>query len=191
VGVDETNKQLTIIEGIEMREEKIDFLQKQITEYLILTAKENLTEQQTREVFTLISVVRTMEAIGDIIHHNMFPLIAKKRSKKIDFSTEGKQEILLYHSKIYHQIERLEEMFREKKISRGEKILRKELEYTDLDAGFRRRHLERVWAEQEESKATHEMHLEIMDYLKQIHQYVVDIASSLVQISHEISGKKD
>ena len=66
-----------------MREEKIDFLHKKVTSYLLKIGQEELSEDQSKEVFNLISIVRDMEAIGDIIYRDMFPFIEKKRCTEI------------------------------------------------------------------------------------------------------------
>ncbi|MEJ2595549.1 MAG: Na/Pi cotransporter family protein [bacterium] len=172
--------------ALDMREQKIDFLQKAITDYLIRIGGENLTEMQSNENATLISITRSMEAIGDIIHRDMLPLIRKKEQKGIDFSVEGKQDIKHYCHKVIKQLRRLEELFSEHSISRGIKIVSKETEYADLDAGFRKRHLKRLYEDRKESRVTHEMHLEVMDYFKQINVYITGIARSMIHIS-EIS----
>ena len=181
-GTDNIHKHLNIIDGIEMREDKIDYLQKKVTSYLLKIGRQQLSEEQSREVFNLISIVRDLEAIGDVIHRDMFPLIAKKRALKIDFSKEGQEEILLYHSKIYKQLVRLEETFSENKLKKAEKIVSKEIKYTDLEVEFKIKHLERLKDARKESIATHEIHMEILDNLKQISVYVTEIARSVVDV---------
>lgn len=181
-GTDSVHKHLTIVEGIEMREEKIDFLQKKITNYLLKIGQEELSEDQSREVFGLISIVRDMEAIGDIIHHNMFPLIEKKRSLKFDFSKEGQNEITEYHAKIYKQLDRLETTFSKQKFKKAKKIVSKEQSYAELEAEFKIQHLKRLQEQRQESIATHEIHMEVMDNLKQISVYVTEIARSIVDV---------
>ena len=183
-GSDNIHKHLSIIEGIEMREEKIDFLHKKITSYLLKIGREELSEEQSSEVFNLISIVRDMEAIGDIIHRDMFPLIAKKRALNFDFSKEGHEEIELYHAKIYKQLARLETTFSEQKFKKAKKIVSKEVRYADLEAEFKVKHLERLKEERKESIATHEIHMDIMDHLKQISVYVTEIARSLVILNY-------
>jgi len=182
-GTDSVHKQLNIIDGIEMREDKIDYLQKKVTSYLLKIGRQELSEEQSKEVFNMISIVRDLEAIGDVIHRDMFPLIAKKRALKIDFSKEGHEEIMLYHSKIYKQLVRLEETFSENKLKKAQKIVSKEIKYTDLEAEFKIKHLERLKEERKESIATHEIHMEIMDNLKQISVYVTEIARSVVDVN--------
>jgi len=179
-GTDNIHKHLTIIEGIELREEKIDFLHEKTTDYLIKIGQEELSDKQSKEVFNTISIIRNMEAIGDIIHRDMFPLITKKKALKFDFSEEGQKEILLYHAKIYKQLVRLEETFSERKLKKAQKIVKKEIKYAELEAEFKINHLERLQRQREETIATHEIHMEIMDHLKQISFYVTEIAISVV-----------
>ncbi len=183
-GIDEIHKHITIIEGIEMREEKIDYLHEKVTDYLIKIGREELSEQQSAEVFNLISIVRDLEAIGDIVYRDMFPLIAKKHALNISFSEEGREEIKVYHHKIYKQLERLEATISEHKFKKAKKILSKQIKYTDLEAGFRIKHLERLKSERKETIATHEIHMEIMDNLKQINVYVTEIAKSIVVLNY-------
>lgn len=184
-GTDSVHKQLTIIEGIEMREGKIDFLHKKVTSYLLSIGREELTEEQSKEVFNLILIVRDMEAIGDIIYRNMFPLIKKKRALKFDFSREGHDEIATYHAKIYKQLDRLEETFSDQKYKKAKKIVSKENRYADLAEEFKIHHLQRLQQQREETIATHEIHMEIMDNLKQISVYITEIARSVVIVEYE------
>lgn len=179
---DNIHTHLTIIQGIEMREGKIDFLEKKVTNYLLNIGREELSEAQSREVFSLISIVRNMEAIGDIIHRDMFPLIEKKRALKFDFSKEGQEEITVYHAKIYKQLERLETTFSKQKLKKAKKIVTKEQSYAELAKEFKIQHLKRLKEQRKETIATHEIHMEIMDNLKQISVYVTEIAMSIVDV---------
>jgi len=160
-GTDSIHKHLTIVEGIELREEKIDFLHEKITHYLLKLGKEELSEAQSKEVYNMISIARDMEAIGDIIHRDMFPLIAKKRALNSDFSEEGQKEIMQYHEKIYKQLSRLEETFSEQKLKKAQKIVKKETKYAELESEFKIHHMERLQLQNEETIATHEIHMEI------------------------------
>lgn len=180
-GTDHIHTHLTIIEGIVLREEKIDFLHEKTTQYLLKIGREELSDTQSKEVYDLISIVRSMEAIGDIIHRGMFPLIEKKKALKFDFSEEGQKEIIQYHDKIYKQIARLEETFSEQKLKKARKIVRKETQYADIEAEFKINHLERLQRQKKETIATHEIHMEIMDHLKQISVYVTEIAMVVIK----------
>lgn len=60
------------------------------------------------------------------------------------------------------------------------KIVKKEDEYADLEAEFKFQHFARLQEERDETIATHEIHMELMDNLKQINVYVTEIARSIV-----------
>jgi len=64
----------------------------------------------------------------------------------------------------------------------AKRIMAKEEKYTDLETEYRTRHLERLHEEREESIETHEIHMELMDLLKQINVYTGDIAKTIHSI---------
>jgi len=169
---------LTLLQGLDMREEKIDFLEEKITAYLTHIAQGNITEEQAEEVFGMVSIVKDIESMGDIIHRNMVPLISKKKMLKFDFSFAGKEELLIYHGKVTKQIKILEAAFKETDTQLAYQIMKKEKKYLDLESKYRARHLKRIILKNEESIATTEIHLELMDLMKQILLYSANIAQT-------------
>ena len=175
---DDIFKELTLIEGIDMREMKIDFLDEKIGQYLIQIARQELSDEQACEVMGMISISNDMESIGDIIHRNLIPLIEKKRELEFDFSEEGKEELMIYHSKVCKQISRLKDAFAEKELQTARKIMGKETKYLKMEEKYRLKHLERLRQERQESMETHEVHTELMDLLKRINSYTGSIAKT-------------
>jgi len=177
--IDEKYPQLTLIEGIEMREEKLDFLEERIVEYLRKIGRQELSDNQIQDVYGMMSIVNDIESIGDILEKNMLPLIAKKSALKTDFSNEGREEIEIFHTKVCKQISRLKDAFSELDPYLAKRIMAKEEKYTDLETEYRTRHLQRLHNEKEESIHTHEIHMELMDLLKQINVYTGNIAKTI------------
>ena len=177
--LDKKYPQLSLIEGVEMREEKLDFLEERIVLYLRKIGQQELSSEQIQEVYGMMSIVNDIESIGDIIEKNMIPLIAKKSALKADFSSEGREELEVFHTKICKQISRLNDAFSELNPEIARRIMLKEEKYSDLEAEYRTRHLERIHEEREDSIQTHEIHMELMDLLKQINVYTGDIAKSI------------
>ncbi|MEC7730970.1 MAG: Na/Pi cotransporter family protein [Candidatus Neomarinimicrobiota bacterium] len=176
---DETYPQLSLVEGVEMREEKLDYLDMKIIKYLRKIGQQELSENQTQEVYGLMSIANDIESIGDTIEKNMIPLLAKKDSLNMDFSPEGKEELSLYHNKVCKQINRLKKAFSKLDPGKAEKIINKEGKYSALETKYRVSHLERLHQEREESIETHEIHMELMDLLKQINVYSGEIAKTI------------
>ena len=177
---DEFFPQLSLIEGIHMREEKIDFLNEKIHDYLINIARQGLSNEMADEVYGMISIANDMEFIADIIHRNMVPLIKKKKELSIDFSEEGKEELLIYHEKVCRQLRLLKEAFAERNLEKAREIMAEERKYMDLESQYRIKHLERLRRNKKESMQTHEVHMELMDLLKQIMVYSSNIAHTFL-----------
>ncbi|MCF6237390.1 MAG: Na/Pi cotransporter family protein, partial [Candidatus Marinimicrobia bacterium] len=186
-GQDSIHPSLTLIEGVEMREKKIDYLRIKISEYLQKIGQEPLSDDQVAEVFAMMSIVSYMENIGDIVQRSVMPMIAKKRALGLNFSVEGQEELLVYHVKVCKQISRLKDVFTEMDLKKAKNIMRKEEKYLDLESKYRVFHLERIHAAKEESVKTHDIHMELLDLLKRITVYTGDIAKSL--LSMERIGK--
>jgi phosphate:Na+ symporter len=177
---DEFFPQFTLLEGIDMREEKIDFLDEKVGEYLIKIVRQGVSVDQADEVYGMISIANDIESIGDLIHRNMVPLIAKKKDLDIDFSDEGKEELMIYHQKVCRQIDLLKEAFAEIDLEKARNIMAKERKYLDLEAQYRVKHLERIRHDRKESVQTHEVHMELMDLMKQIIVYSSNIAKTFL-----------
>ena len=178
---DEIFPELSLLEGIDMREEKLDYLEEKVGDYLIRVARHELSDEQACEVFGMVSIANDIESIGDIIHRNMLPLIDKKRELKMDFSEEGKEELMIFHTKVCKQIVRLKEAFAEKDLEKARKIMGKAAKYLDLEEKYRLRHLDRILQKREESVETHEVHMELMDLFKQINSYATNIAKTFFE----------
>ncbi|MCF6246950.1 MAG: Na/Pi cotransporter family protein [Desulfobacula sp.] len=177
---DEFFPDLTLLQGLDLRENKIDFLEKKISAYLTRIAQGEITEEQAEEVFGMVSIVKDMESMGDIMHRNMIPLIAKKKRLQFDFSLEGKEELLIYHSKVSKQIKLLQVAFKETDSKLASYIMKKERRYLDLELKYRARHLKRIIMKNEASAATTEIHMELMDLMKQIVLYSANIAQTYI-----------
>jgi phosphate:Na+ symporter len=178
---DEIHPDLTLIEGVDLRERKLDFLADKIGVYLTKIARRNINRDQAREVFGMMSIVKDMESMGDIIHRNMLPLIAKKEKLTYDFGDEGKEELLIYQSKVARQIELLRQAFATSDLETAAKIMQKERKYLDLESKYRASHLERIIAEKKESIETSQVHMELMDLMKQIMLYSSNIAKTYIE----------
>ena len=156
---DEIYPQFSLVEGVEMREEKLDYLDRKITKYLRKIGQQELSENQIQEVYGLMSVVNDIESIGDTIEKNMIPLLARKDSLHMDFSPEGKEELTIYHNKVCKQINRLKKAFSKLDPGKAEKIINKEGKYSALETKYRIRHLKRLHQERKETIETHEITL--------------------------------
>ena len=182
-GMDKIHPQLTALEGIEMREKKLDFLEYKVKNYLLQIGQQQLSDSQVPEVFAMITMSSHMETIGDIVNRNLLPLLAKKRALEIDFSEEGKDELLRYHKKVCKQISRLEKTFSELDPKRAKKVILKQEKYQNLEEEYRVAHLQRMHLSREETLKTHEIHTELLELLKRINVYTGEIAKIILDLN--------
>lgn len=172
--------QLTLVEGIDMREAKINYLDENVTKYLFNISRQELSDQQAQEVFAMMSIVNDLESVGDIIHIRIKHLMVKKQSLNASFSEEGEAELVDYHTRVMKQVSRFKSAFVNIKVKKASKVIKKEAKYRDLEAEYRQRHLERVKKEMPESIATHDLHMELMDLLKRINVHIGEIAKTML-----------
>jgi len=174
--------QLSLLEGIDMREAKINYLEQNVSKYLFNISRQELSDNQAEQVFGMMSMVKDMESIGDIIHTRLQHLVDKKKKLNNSFSTQGENELRDYHTRVMKQVSRLRSAFSKQKSKKVAKVIKKDLKYRNLESEYRQRHLERVKSEKMESVATHDLHMELMDLLKQINVYIGEIAKNIQDI---------
>ncbi len=183
--------QLSLMEGIDMRESKINYLEQNVSKYLFAISRQELSDNQAEEVFGMMSMVKDMESIGDIIHGRITLLVEKKRKLKAPFSEQGELELVDFHMRVMKQVSRLRSAFSKQKTKKVAKVIKKDLKYRNLESEYRQRHLERVKSEKAESIATHDLHMELMDLLKQINVYIGEIAKNISNLSESDEEKED
>ncbi|NQV29723.1 MAG: Na/Pi cotransporter family protein [Candidatus Marinimicrobia bacterium] len=183
-GMDRVHPQLTVMEGIEMRERKLDFLEKKIKKYLLQIGQEQLSDTQIAEVFGMITISSQMESIGDIMERNLRPLVTKKRSLQLDFSDEGKKELVKYNLKVCKQFSRLEKTFSELDPNRAKKVMVKEEKYLNLEHQYRESHFQRLNAARQESVETDAIHTELLEMMKQINHHTGEIAKIIYELAY-------
>jgi phosphate:Na+ symporter len=182
-GMDQIHTKLTLIEGIEMREKKVDFLEYKVKNYLLQIGQQPLSDSQVPEVFGMITIASHLESIGDVVEHNVMPLVAKKRALDLDFSDEGKDELLRYHMKVVKQIGRLQKTFSELDPKRARKVMTKQEKYKNLEEEYRMSHLQRLHAARQETLKTHEIHTELLELMKRINVYTGEIAKIIIDLN--------
>jgi phosphate:Na+ symporter len=180
IAYDTSYTKLTIEEAIIMREEKIDFLEIKITEYLTLVTKKEINKKISDEVFTLISVINYIESIADVITEDILPLIPQMHSLNNDFSNEGKTELIDYQTRIRKQLSRLEEYFKNHDIKKAKSIIEKWEKYVKIDSDIRTNHYIRL-NNNEKTQSTHKIHMELLVHFQEIGNQIDRIAKILLK----------
>lgn len=80
------------IERINRKEEHIDLLQREITDFLVALSQQSITEETSLEVVELMHVVNDLERIGDYCVH-LGRLVQRMIDQKIGFSDMARKEV--------------------------------------------------------------------------------------------------
>ncbi len=174
------NSELDLETGLNQRLDKIEYLNKSISDYLLKTSRGDLSSDQSKEVFSLVSTVNYLESMNNIVKLRFEKLVDDKNNLDGNFSEEGQQEILDYHTKLVKQVKRLNQFFNKFDRTKAQKIMQKGQKYKDIEEKYRLEHFQRVSKDVAESVSTHELHMELMDLLKQMNIFIELIASTLL-----------
>ncbi len=174
------NSELDLKTGLNQRLDKIGYLNKSISDYLLKTSRGDLSSDQSKEVFSLVSTVNYLESMNNIVKLRFEKLVDDKKNLDGNFSEEGQQEILDYHTKLVKQVKRLNQFFNKFDRTKAQKIMQKGQKYKDIEEKYRLEHFQRVSKDVAESVSTHELHMELMDLLKQMNIFIELIASTLL-----------
>lgn len=187
------NGRPAVMDEIAKQEEEVDFLHERITDYLTKISRQSIARERMSETFQILHTVLELEHIGDVVDKNLRPLALKKRRLACTFSEQGEMEIREFHIKVMKQLSRAMDVFREVNLEKAERMKYKEKKYLDMEITYRHTHFDRVTRQVPESIASGEIHLELMDYLKQINSYATSIARTLLAETEEkgaLAGKR-
>ncbi|MEI8033346.1 MAG: Na/Pi cotransporter family protein [Chlorobiaceae bacterium] len=177
-GQDIVFENLSIVSGMLMREEKLDFLKKRISDYLIALVRTGLNERDSKEVFALLNIVRDLESIGDVIDKLLAKFVEVKRELKCDLSEEGKYDLMELHNLVSRELDQLVLALQDLDAVKAGGLLQGDERFMQLVTNAEHAHLKRV-SHFHEAEVTHDLHMELVNVLKQIHHYSQSICGSI------------
>jgi len=171
---------LDMLDKLHEEENKVDALDEQITDYLLDIGKQELNDQQAREVYMMLHVTKQFEHMADIIDKQIRPLAMKMSQRGAEFSETGQAEVQSYHLKMCKQISRALETFREGSLELAQHLRDKQRGYVTLEEDYRQAHFQRIHSAIAESVASSEIHLELMDCYRRISSYSTNVGRAIM-----------
>ena len=167
--------------GLQNRMEKITFLNNEISSYLLKVNNQDLNDVQSREVFTLVSVVHNINSVKNSVNLRLHDMLIKKESQSKELSDNLIQEVESYHKKIIKQIKRLGKFFEKYDKDKIDKIVSKGKKFKDLEEKYRIEHIKRSNSNNEDD-AQKQIYMDLMDMLKEISIFIDLIAERLSEL---------
>ena len=161
--------------------EKITFLNNEISSHLIKINNQDLTDVQSKEVFTLVSVVNNVNSIKNSVGLRLHDLMIKKEMEEDGLSDSLLNEIESFHKKMVKQIKRLGKFFEKYDQTKIDKIVSKGKKYKDLEEKYRVEYIKQSGVESDKTKIS-VIYQELMDMLKEISIFIDLIAERLSEL---------
>jgi len=181
-------KDTTVIKNIESKEKKVDFLRGEINSYIMQITRQDIHEGRIQEAFQIMYAVKEFEQIADIISKSLVKKAFEWAESNLDFSAEGKRELMDYHQRTVKQINRAIKVFSEVNLKKAKEMKEKYKKYRSLAIELERQHYGRLKDDVEESIESSEIHLELMSSLKVITSHATNIARILLEWTHNSKG---
>lgn len=174
-------KKTEVINDIKQKEKEVNFLRDQINDFILKITRENLNEERVNESFQLLYAVKEFEQIADIVSKNMIKKAARWSKMDFEFSVDGKNEIINYHTKTQKQLSRALEVLENVNLEKAKAMKEKYRRYRNMEIELERQHFKRLQDEITETISSSKTHVELMTYLRAINGHATNIARILLK----------
>ena len=171
---------MQIIKDVSQREDQVDYLQRQTTSYLTQIAHGDLSLQESELTVQLLHVATDLEHIGDVIAESLVELLVKKAEGDIEFSEEGREELIAYHRRILESYGQAIEAFENDDAALAQAVTEMKPELNRLEYVYRQTHYERLSRELKPSINSSKIHLHC--------QFLIVISNLFIGSDHSWNG---
>ena len=174
-----------LAKSIRNRDDRVDYLDEEITRYLTDLSTEYLSDRQSERVLALLFITKDLELIADIISKGLVPgLLRKKHRRGLRFSEEGFRELLDFHDQVREVVEHATAAVATWDVDLAERVLVQKKELSRHERRLHLQHLERLQAGNPDSRATTTVHVDAVNDLKRIVSHSARIAYAVLGKVH-------
>jgi phosphate:Na+ symporter len=137
------------------------------------------------DAIEIISFAINLEHIGDIIDRNLCEVAAKKIKRKLQFSSDGADELTAFHKRVLESLKIAFGIFMSGDPTEARKLLADKAQVRGAELAAAERHLERLREGRPETLETTSLHLEILRDLKRIHSHICSAAYAVLDAAGE------
>lgn len=173
-------KEGNIIPEIEKNEKLVNYLRDKTSDYLIKISRLNVHEENTREAFQMLAIVKEIEQMADVIAVNLLPKAKEWITSDHNFSNDGKKELVDFHNRCQKQLSRAIEVFRDLNLEKAKILKRKDKKYNDLVLELEKSHFSRLVGDVQQSVGSSKFHIELLGLFNAINHHATNIARILL-----------
>lgn len=158
------------------KDDEIDILERAIRPFLASAGKNELDEEMAAKERAIVYSADALENMGDTIVRSLLHALEKMAHKNIQFSEEGKKELLEFHGSVIIRFDKLFDIVRNNKRGMAQELIDQTEEYEWAARKLKAKHLERLHQNVAGSLESSEAHLSVTDALLNINRRITDIA---------------
>jgi phosphate:Na+ symporter len=136
----------------------------------------------------IISFAINLEHIGDIIDKNLSELATKKIKRKLQFSSEGAEELSEFHRRIAGSFRCAFAVFMSGDTDEARKLILEKTALRDAELQATEKHLDRLREGRPESIETTSLHLDVLRDLRRIHSHICSVAYPVLNGSYRAAA---
>ncbi len=125
------------------REEAVDNLQKEITQYLVQVSQRNLTPEESEKLPALLHSVNDIERIGDHAE-NLQELAERALEEKLPFTKNALEELQMVYNEVNSMLEEVKSALQNDSHEYAQKALVREQTLNRLQMELRQNHIQRL-----------------------------------------------
>ena len=169
-----------LVADVSRMDNVVDRLDEAIKLYLTKLTRGSLDEREGRRAMEIISFAINLEHIGDIVDRNLCEVAAKKIKRKLQFSSEGAEELTAFHKRVLESLKIAFGVFMSGDPTEARKLLAEKAQLRSAELAAAERHLERLREGRPETLETTSLHLDILRDLKRIHSHICSAAYAVL-----------
>ncbi len=132
-----------LLSRVTEKEEAVDNLQSEITQYLINISQRNLSSEEAQQLPVLLHSVNDVERVGDHAV-NLVELAERKIAERLSFSDHAINELREMHREVNDMVDDVVKAFEANDLNSARRALKKEEKLNRLQIDLRSSHIERL-----------------------------------------------
>jgi phosphate:Na+ symporter len=174
-----------LVADVSRMDNVVDHLDEAIKLYVTKLTRGSLDEREGRRAMEIISFAINLEHIGDIIDRNLCEVAVKKIKRKLQFSSDGADELAAFHKRVVESLKIAFGVFMSGDPTEARKLLAEKTQLRGAELAAAERHLERLREGRPETLETTSLHLDILRDLKRIHSHICASAYAVLDVAGE------
>ncbi len=169
-------KEKILLSSLSENERMVDFLADKTNTYLVLISRQEIDSDRINEAFQIMYTIKELEEMADIIGNLMVTRAETWINEDVEFSGEGKKELVEYHTITQKQLSRALEVFRDLNLEKAKYMTSKHRKYRAIASELEKMHYQRLLEAGRKLEQSGDTHMELMTRLRSINHHATNIA---------------